>query len=134
GMIQTVTKKAAGRARPHLGLGNHEFDPFRNEEAYYSFFSGHTMVAMTASHTFAKRIDNGFAKVGLYSLGTVAGLARMYNEDHWLTDVVLGNALAIASVNSVSKWLEAKKNGKTMGGLQWRLIPAARGINLSLTW
>jgi hypothetical protein len=92
------------------------------------------MVAMVTSHVFAKRIDNGFAKVGLYSLGAVAGLARMYNEDHWLTDVVLGNALAIASVNSVSKWLEAKKNNKAMGGLQWRVIPARRGLSLSVAW
>lgn len=134
GMIQTVTKKATGRARPHLGLGHDEFDPFRNEEAYYSFFSGHTMVAMTTSHVFAKRIDNAFAKVGLYSIGTIAGLSRMYNEDHWLTDVVLGNALAIASVNSVSKWLEAKKSGKAIGSLQWRVIPARRGVSLSVAW
>jgi membrane-associated phospholipid phosphatase len=134
GMIQTVTKKATGRARPHLGLGYHEFDPFRNEEAYYSFFSGHTMVAMTTSHVFARRIDNAFAKAGLYSLGAIAGLARMYNEDHWLTDVVLGNALAIASVNSVSKWLEAQKSEKAMGNLQWRVIPARRGVSLSVAW
>ncbi|MCI0696716.1 phosphatase PAP2 family protein [candidate division KSB1 bacterium] len=134
GIIQTVTKKAAGRARPHLGLGHHEFDPFRNEEAYYAFFSGHTMVAMATSHVFAKRINNAPAKVVLYGLGGIAGLARMYNEDHWLTDVVLGNALAIVSVNSVSKWLEAKKNNKAMGGLQWRVIPARRGVSLSVAW
>ncbi len=134
GIIQTVTKKATGRARPHLGLGNHEFDPFRNQEAYYSFFSGHAMVAMTTSHTFAKRIDSAPAKVVLYGLGGIAGLSRMYNEDHWLTDVVLGNALAIVSVNSVSKWLEAKKNEKGMGGLQWRIIPAGRGVSLSVAW
>ncbi len=134
GIIQTVTKKAAGRARPHLGFGHHQFDPFRNEEAYYAFFSGHTMVAMTTSHVFAKRINNLPTKVLLYSLGGIAGLSRMYNEDHWLTDVVLGNALAIASVNSVSKWLEAKKNGKAMGGLQWRVMPVERGVNLSVTW
>lgn len=134
GMIQTVTKKAAGRARPYLGLGNHEFDPFHNEEAYYAFFSGHTMVAMATSHVFAKRIDNVPAKAVLYGLGGIAGLSRMYNEDHWLTDVVLGNALAIVSVNSVSKWLEAKKSGKAMGGLQWRVIPARRGVSLSVVW
>jgi hypothetical protein len=73
GMIQTATKIAAGRARPHLGLGHAEFDPFRGEEGYYSFFSGHSMVAMATSHVFAKRIANAFAKVGLYSLGAVAG-------------------------------------------------------------
>jgi PAP2 superfamily len=134
GLIQTTAKNAAGRARPYLGLGNREFDPFRGEEAYYSFVSGHTMVAMTTSHTFAKRIDNVFAKIGLYSLSTVAGLARMYNKDHWLTDVVLGNALAIANVNSVSKWLEAKKSGKTTGGLQWQIIPARRSVGLSVAW
>jgi membrane-associated phospholipid phosphatase len=134
GIIQTITKKATGRARPRLGLGQHEFDPFRNEELYYSFFSGHTMVAMTTSHVFAKRINNVPAKVVLYGLSGIAGLSRMYNEDHWLTDVVLGNALAITSVNSVSKWLEAKKNGKEMGGLQWRVIPARRGVSLSVMW
>jgi hypothetical protein len=134
GIIQTVTKKTTGRARPHLGLGHDEFDPFRNKETHYAFFSGHTMVAMATSHTFAKRIDNAPAKVVLYGLGGIAGLARMYNEDHWLTDVALGNALAIVSVNSVSKWLEAKKNNKAMGGLRWRVIPARRGVSLSVAW
>jgi membrane-associated phospholipid phosphatase len=134
GIIQSTTKYVAGRARPHLGLGHDVFDPFRGEESYYSFFSGHTMVAMTMSHAFAKRIDYPPAKVALYSLGAVGGLARMYNHDHWLSDVVVGNAIAIASVNSVSKWLEAKKNGKEMGGLQWRLTPKGRGLMLNLVW
>jgi hypothetical protein len=134
GIIQTVTKRASGRARPRLGHGHHEFDPFRNEESHYSFFSGHTMVAMTTSHVFAKRLDNVPAKAVLYGLGGIAGLSRMYNEDHWLTDVVLGNVLAIASVNSVSKWLEAKKKNNAMGGLHWQLMPARRGVNLSVAW
>jgi hypothetical protein len=134
GIIQSTTKVAAGRARPHVGLGHDVFDPFRGEENYYSFFSGHTMVAMIMSHTFAKRIDHSVAKVALYSLGTVAGLARTYNCDHWLTDVVLGNALAIVSVNSAAKWLEAKKDGKTLGRLQWRVTPINRGVSLSVTW
>lgn len=134
GAIQSVTKIASGRARPHLGLGHAEFDPFRGEEGYYSFFSGHTMVATAPAHVFAKRIDNAFAKVGLYSLAVIGGAARLYNEDHWLTDVVLGNALIIMSVNSVSKWLEAKKSGKAMGGLQWQIVPARHGVSLSMVW
>jgi len=38
GIIQSTTKIATGRARPHVGLGYDEFDPFRGEENYYSFF------------------------------------------------------------------------------------------------
>lgn len=134
GIIQSTTKIATGRARPHVGSGHDVFDPFRGEENYYSFFSGHTMVAMIMSHTFAKRIDHPAAKAALYSLGTVAGLARTYNRDHWLTDVVLGNALAMASVNSVSPWLSAKKKDEKVGGRQWQLTPRRRGVSLSIMW
>lgn len=134
GIIQSTTKAAAGRARPHVGLGHDVFDPFRDEENYYSFFSGHTMVAMIMSHTFAKRLDHPVAKVAFYGLGTVAGLARSYHRDHWLTDVMLGNALAITSVNSVAKWLAEKKSEKTMGGVQWQITPSGRGVNLGAAW
>jgi hypothetical protein len=134
GIVQSATKIASGRGRPHLGLDHDVFDPFRGEENYYSFFSGHTMVAMIMSHTFAKRLDHAAAKVALYSLGAIGGLARMYNRDHWLTDVVVGNAIAITSVNSVSKWLKTRRNGKAAGGMQWQLVPRRRGMNLSLTW
>ena len=134
GGIQTVTKIASGRARPHLGLGHAEFDPFRQEEAYYSFFSGHTMVAMATSHVFAKRIDNVPVKVLLYGLGSLAGLSRMYNEDHWLSDVTFGSVLAIASVNSVSSWLERQKNPEARNGLQWQITPHRYGAQVNLAW
>jgi len=134
GIIQSTTKYAAGRARPRLGLGHAEFDPFRTEELYYSFFSGHTMVAMTTSHVFAKRIHHMPAKIVLYSLGAIGSFARMYNRDHWSTDVALGNALAIASVNSVSKWLVSKKEGKERRGAQWQITPRGRGVSLMAHW
>jgi hypothetical protein len=134
GGIQSATKMISGRARPHVGIGHDQFDPFRREEAYYSFFSGHTMVAMATSHVFAKRIHHPAAKVALYGLGTLGGLSRMYNQDHWLSDVILGNALAVASVNSVSKWLEAEKADARVGGLQWRITPYPRGVQLSFSW
>lgn len=134
GIIQSTTKVAAGRARPHVEQGHDVFDPFRGEENYFSFFSGHTMVAMIISHTFAKRIEHPIAQGALYGLGTVAGLARTYNRDHWLTDVVLGNVLAITSVNSTAKWLAAKKNEKTMGRREWQITPTGRGLNLSIAW
>jgi membrane-associated phospholipid phosphatase len=135
GIIQSTTKYVTGRARPYVGRGHDVFDPFRGEESHYSFFSGHTMVAMIMSHTFARRLDNSVVKVALYGLGGIGGLARMYNHDHWLTDVVFGNAMAITSVNSVAKWLEKRQNGGARGGgFQWRVAPAGRGVSLSAAW
>lgn len=134
GLMQTTAKLTAGRARPHLGLGHDVFEPFRKEEAYYSFVSGHTMVALATSHVFAKRIDNPVAKVGLYGLGALAGTSRMYNEDHWLSDVVLGSALAIASVNTVAKLVERNGRENVKTGMQWRVQPYGRGAAFALMW
>lgn len=134
GLMQTAAKITAGRARPHLGLGYDTFEPFRREEAYYSFVSGHTMVAMATSHVFAKRLDNLAIKAGLYGLGALAGISRMYHEDHWLSDVVLGGALAITSVNSAAKFVERRKRMEFKTGLHWRAQPHARGIAITMRW
>ncbi len=134
GIVQYPTKISVGRARPHLGLGHDTFDPFRSEEAYFSFFSGHTMVAMVMSHTFASRINHLPAQIVLYGMGSVAGLARMYDDSHWLTDVVLGGLFAIVNVNAAAKSLQNKRHAESPQGLQWRISPAAAGVRIGITW
>lgn len=134
GAYQTLIKRAVGRARPELGTGATEFDPFNGTEPYFSFFSGHTMAAMSLSHVFAKRIHNVPVKVALYSMGTLTGLARMYESDHWLSDVFLGSVVGIVAVDSNLKWLEQKKVDGEYAGLQWRVMPSTRGLSMNLEW
>lgn len=134
GVVQYPTKKIVGRARPHLGLGHDTFDSFRNEQGYFSFFSGHTMVAMVISHTFASRINNLPAKIVLYGMGSTAGFARMYDESHWLTDVGLGGLFAIVNVNSAAKWLQNKRHPENMKGVQWHISPSTHGVRIGMTW
>jgi len=132
GGLQTATKYASGRARPHVGKGYDEFDPFHGGEDYFSFFSGHTLVTMATSHAYASRTRNVPVKIALYALGGVGGLARMYNEDHWLSDLVLGSVVGIVSVNSASRWLSAQKGSEL--GMRWQIRPLGRGAMLSLNW
>jgi len=134
GAVQYPTKIIFGRARPHVGLGHDEFDFFRGEEAYYSFFSGHTMVAMATSHTFARRLKPIPAKMLLYTMGTLGGAARLYHEDHWLSDVVLGTIFAIVNVNSAAKWLEAQRNHSQAGGRRWRVCATVCGLHTTVAW
>lgn len=137
GGIQSVTKIVAGRARPHLGLGHAEFDPFSRNETYHSFFSGHTMTSMAMAHVFAKRINNRFAKVVCYSMGGIGAWSRMYNSSHWLSDVVLGGVLPIFTIESVADWYEKKNHDDHVDdkiGMQWRVIPTPRAVHLNITW
>lgn len=133
GIYQTTAKISAGRARPYLELGNYYFDPFRREEDYYSFVSGHMLVATSASLVLANRINNVIAKGVFYSLGLLTGISRLYSDDHWLSDVFLGGALAAAVTHSAITWHKDRKQSQH-SGLDFRVLPMKKGITLSLRW
>jgi membrane-associated phospholipid phosphatase len=133
GIYQTIAKISAGRSRPYLDLGNYYFDPFRMEEDYYSFVSGHMLVATTTSLVLAERINNTIAKGFLYSLGILAGVSRLYSDNNWLSDIVLGGALAAAVTHSATSWHNTtKKNYQS--ALDIRVLPSRNGITLTLKW
>jgi membrane-associated phospholipid phosphatase len=133
GIYQTAAKMSAGRARPYMELGNYYFDPFRMEEDYYSFVSGHTLVASATSLVLASRINNVIAKGVFYSLGVLTGISRMYSDDHWLSDVVLGGALAAAVAHSALAWNKEKKQSQSLG-VDLHVFPYKNGITLNLRW
>ncbi|MDZ7265944.1 MAG: phosphatase PAP2 family protein [candidate division KSB1 bacterium] len=134
GAVQYPVKIASGRARPHVGRGHKEFDFFHGAEAYSSFFSGHAMVAMVFSHTLARRLQPLPAKLLLYSVGTLGGAARLYGEDHWLSDVTLGAIFAIANVNSAAQGLAEQRSHSQVGSRQWCVFASARGLHTTVAW
>jgi membrane-associated phospholipid phosphatase len=133
GIYQTTAKISAGRARPYLELGPKYFEPFRREEDYYSFVSGHMLVATATSLVLAERINNVIAKGTFYALGLLTGVARLYSDDHWISDVFLGGMLAAAVTHSASKWHNEKKQSQS-GQLNMRLLPMRNGVTLSISW
>lgn len=105
GLIQSISKTAFGRARPGHGYKSTEFRFWSKEPRFHSFPSGHTVLSVTMSHAIAKQFDNVWSKVGIYSLGAVAPVSRLFAGAHWLTDVALGATLSIVVVDAVDKFL-----------------------------
>ncbi|WP_459212533.1 phosphatase PAP2 family protein [Aquimarina rhabdastrellae] len=105
GILQTAVKTLAGRARPIAGLGNDTYDPFNSEANYHSFPSGHAILAMTTAHAIAKQFDNIYIKSGIYAIGLVTPISRLWAGAHWLTDVALGVAIGIVVVESIDRYL-----------------------------
>jgi len=112
GFVQQLTKSLTGRARPGANLGNHHFRPFGGSAAYRSFPSGHSVLTFTAAHSIAKQFDNTWVKVGIYTLGVIPGLSRVYDEAHWLSDVVLSWALSYFMVEAIDVYLDRKYDKK----------------------
>lgn len=124
GFIQSLAKTAVGRARPDDTTGPFEFDFFSSQAKYHSFPSGHTVLSVSMAHSIAKQFDNIWLKIGIYSLGSIAPVSRLWDDAHWLTDILLGAALSIAVVDSVDNYLNSKDrypNAKRPNRITWRL-------------
>lgn len=87
----------------------------------FSFPSGHTAAAFVSAE-FLRQEYNGVSPwigVGGYAVAVATGFLRMYNNKHWLNDVIAGAGVGILSVR-LSYWLYPKlkntilqKTGKT---------------------
>ncbi len=107
GIIQTITKNAVGRSRPSNGNYN-DFEPFSKDGGFHSFPSGHTVLSVSMAHAIAKQFDNIWVKVGIYAVGSIAPISRLWANAHWLSDVGFGYALAIATVDGVDNFMKRK--------------------------
>jgi hypothetical protein len=105
--ITKVLKGVAGRARPYLSDGTDPRDwklggGFTNSDRT-SFPSGHTTAAFAAASAVTSEVKRMYphltwiAGPTLYGGATMVGLARMYHNKHWASDVALGAAIGTFS-------------------------------------
>ncbi|MGX1931023.1 phosphatase PAP2 family protein [Flagellimonas sp. 2504JD4-2] len=124
GLLQQLTKSLTGRSRPLNGKSKDTFDPFNSHRNYHSFFSGHAALAFSNAYALGKQFRNPWIKGGLYAVGLIPGFSRLWDDQHWLSDVVLGVALSILTVESIDKYLDGKyhqKYNNTGKKLDWDL-------------
>ena len=97
--VTEVLKGAIGRSRPYVSADTNPND-FRfgagfTSTARQSFPSGHTTIAFAAAAAATSEIHRLWPRYTwvagslLYGSATVVGLARMYENQHWASDVVL---------------------------------------------
>lgn len=95
GLTTVVLKAGFGRLRPYQSPGQ----PDQWGQGGESFPSGHTTAAFALSTVLAEGVDEPSwqRRVFFYSLGATTAYARMYGNNHWLSDTVLGASIGIAT-------------------------------------
>lgn len=103
GAVATMIKLGLGRRRPFSAEDQYTFGPFSKADA--SFPSGHTMTAFALATGVSDEVHSLPVTIGMYTLATGVGWSRMNDNKHWLTDVVAGAAIGIASVKLMNgRW------------------------------
>lgn len=103
GIINILLKVLFSRSRPYNNNGNTDFWNYKFDNAYYSLPSGHITVAFALSTVLAERINNIYATIGLYTLAALTAYQRMYSDNHWFSDTILGAATGIVISHAVVK-------------------------------
>lgn len=84
GVTTLTLKKTTHRLRP-------------DGSDYYSFPSGHTATAFAGAEFMAQELGDksiAYSAVG-YGFATATGILRIYNRDHWFSDVIAGAGVGI---------------------------------------
>ncbi len=105
GVIITGIKHLSHRHRPFQTNPTNSMlwdGPITDNWHHTSFASGHTIMAFTFASVLATHYsDRLWIPVLAYSVAGLSGLARIYDNKHWTSDVIVGAALGYA----VGKWV-----------------------------
>jgi membrane-associated phospholipid phosphatase len=86
-------KIITGRARPFNNEGPYAFRPFpAGEDRYKSLPSGHTSLAFALFTPYAETYSRW-----IYLVPASVAMGRVYQDKHWLSDVVMGGGIGLVS-------------------------------------
>ena len=99
-----LLKESVGRARPVTGQDNSSFRPFQFKNDYDSLPSMHTASSFAVAHVLASETDSIPLKILCYAGASFVGFSRLYQGQHWTSDVVLAAAIGELAGNSVTRY------------------------------
>lgn len=104
GIIVTVIKSIFGRWRPYTEHGHFSFVFFTlGPNDHLSLPSGDAAIAFAFSAIVADFFDNKLWKIFWYCLATLTALGRIYHDQHWFTDVMMGATIALLVGININK-------------------------------
>ena len=114
GLITPAIKIIAGRSRPYENMGTTDFKTLSASSPNSSFPSGHTTEAFALASVISAHYEASWIKNSAYTVATMVGLARIYNDAHFASDVLAGALIGNWVGQSVVTHNQAKRPGKLL--------------------
>lgn len=130
GVTVIAMRYVAGRNRPYGDKSPWDFQWFELKNAVQSFPSGHTVVAFAFSTVLAERIDSFWARLGFYGMASLTAYARVYNHQHWCSDVVVGAGFGLLAGFHVVKEEERRTSERPAESGRLQLFPMSNGVRV----
>lgn len=136
GLVVVVLKRFIGRARPMYleELGPLHFRPFDLIDwSFHSFPSGHSTTAL-AFVVVLVTLLNGRFRGWIVGFGLAIGFSRIVVGDHYLSDVVAGTFVGLASAILVRDYFATRQWGMRLEGgqIRYRMVSAFKPLARAL--
>jgi membrane-associated phospholipid phosphatase len=120
GAVASAIKLTVGRARPYSVRDTNPSDfgflrGLRKGRDYMSFPSGHTLAAFAAAAAVSNEASRWwpgsqwYVGTAMYGGAAAVGLSRMYDNQHWASDVIMGAGIGTFAGNKVVRYAHRTK-------------------------
>ena len=106
-LVESALKPVIGRERPSVEGNSHRFHPFTASGDWHSFPSAHVAHITAIAQAISMQTQSRPLTVLCASLVTLVAWDRIYEDQHWTSDVTATAALTSAISAVTVKWLES---------------------------
>lgn len=103
-----LLKPVVGRHRPDSTNDAWRFDPFSSCGAWHSFPSSHAVHAFSLATGLAVETRPSWAGALGYTCATVVAWSRLYDDQHWASDVTASAIIGISTAATTTDWLDRR--------------------------
>jgi len=106
--IVGILKPVVGRHRPDSTNDAWRFKPFSSGGEWHSFPSSHAVHAFSIAAGAAIVTRRSWVAALGYSAATVVAWSRVYDDEHWSSDVTSSAVIGMSAVATTVEWLDRR--------------------------
>jgi len=106
--IVGVLKPVVGRHRPDSTNDAWRFRAFSSRGEWHSFTSSHAVHAFSVAAGVAVASRSPLASALGYTTASVVAWSRLYDDQHWASDVTSSAVIGMASAATMVRWLKRR--------------------------
>jgi membrane-associated phospholipid phosphatase len=107
-VAESILKPVIGRERPHAGGNSHRFRPFTNNGDWHSFPSAHVAHITSIAEAISMQANSRPLSAACDALVLLVSWDRIYEDQHWTSDVTATAALSALISNATVRWIKSR--------------------------
>jgi membrane-associated phospholipid phosphatase len=105
-LVESALKPVIGRERPHVEGNSHRFHPFTAQGDWHSFPSAHVAHITAIAQAISMQTNSAPLTALSTTLVALVGWDRVYEDQHWASDVTATIAISSVVSSATVRWLE----------------------------